>query len=113
MYNLLAVLNGLDNDLGDGGIVAILAIILVFAILAIIIGINYLVSYLIELKEKKANDEVVSEVDETPVVAPNPAVAKTVELDSEDAVVAMLVASIDYRNEIKKDIKVISVKEIK
>ena len=40
-------------------------------------------------------------------------VKQNADLSDEDAVVAALVASIDYRNQDKKDIKVISIKEIK
>ena len=115
MYNLLAsgkgsaVIDGNGNNLGQGASVSGVAIALVFGILGLIIIITFLANYLTNLKDKKT--EVKAEEKAEPVVSAP--VQKTVELDSEDAVAAVLVASIDYRNEIKKDIKVISVKEIK
>lgn len=106
MNNLLAVLNGKEAGLGDGAVVSIVSIALVFAILAIIIGITFAVNLIVQktAKEQPAKEEVNNS--STPAV-------KTVTVDSEEAEVAVLVASIDYRNEIKKDIKVVSVKEIK
>ena len=35
------------------------------------------------------------------------------DLQDEDALVACLVASIDYREEVKKDVRIVSVKEVK
>ncbi len=33
--------------------------------------------------------------------------------DDEDAVVASLIASIEYRNEVKKDVRIVSVREVR
>mgnify|MGYP003302456933 CR=1 FL=1 len=41
MNNLLALIDGLGKDLGQGGVIAIASIALVFAILAIIIVISF------------------------------------------------------------------------
>lgn len=106
MNNLLAILDGSGNDLGQGALVSVFAIVLVFVILAIIIGITYLVN----LGINKAAAKTVKKEEVKPVSEP---VKKTVDLSDEDAKVAMLVASIDMRNETKKQVKVISVKEIK
>ena len=109
-YLLLSLINGNEQGLGDGALVSIASIVLVFLILAIIIGIAFASGKMIEkIADGKANetqnvnDNVKKEISQP---------AKLVVTD-EDAVVATLVASIDYRNQIKKDIKVISVKEIK
>ena len=103
MNVLLSVVSGSGSDLGQGGIIAVLSILLVFLMLALIILITWLVFLAIGKVAGKAKPPVV------PVTAaPAPAQAEL----TEDAVVAALVASIDYRNETKKDIKVISIKEI-
>lgn len=106
MNNLLAVLNGVEKGLSDGAVVSIVSIALVFSILAIIIGITFVVNLVIQKTAKKEQSKEEDNNSSTPAV-------KTVTVDSEEAEVAVLVASIDYRNEIKKDIKVVSVKEIK
>lgn len=108
MNNLfLALIDGAGNDLGQGGIVAVFAMVLVFVILAIIIAITYGIGLLIQ---KYANTEKPEETS-TPAEATAP--AKSVDIPDDDAMAAVLVASVDYRNETKKDVKVISVKEIK
>ena len=102
-----AILDGMGNDLGDGGFVAVISALLVFAILAVIILITGCVGKLIE---KNTHAEAVADVSaDTPAEA---VAGQKLDPNDEDAVVAALVASIDYRNETKKDIKVISVKEI-
>lgn len=108
MNNLfLALVDGAGKDLGDGGIIAVFSMVLVFLILGLIIAITYVIGLLIQ---KFAKTETVEETN-TPAVAS--ASAKTVDIPDDDAMAAVLVASIDYRNETKKDVKVISVKEIK
>ncbi|HPW53151.1 MAG TPA: hypothetical protein PLI19_06735 [Erysipelotrichaceae bacterium] len=52
-------------------------------------------------KEKDSQSEQTSEIEATPL-----------DLSDEDAVVASLIASIDYYNEIKKDVRVISVRRV-
>ncbi|MBO4217798.1 MAG: OadG family protein [Clostridia bacterium] len=103
MNVLLSVVSGSGSDLGQGGIIALLSILLVFLMLALIVLITWLVFIAIGKFTGKAKPPVV------PVTAaPAPAPAEL----TEDAIAAALVASIDYRNETKKDIKVISIKEI-
>lgn len=103
----LAVVDGSGSDLGQGGIIALTSIALVFLMLSLIVLITWLVFKVISVVSAKTKPPVV------PVAASGTAAPeiKPAEL-SEDAVVAALVASIDYRNETKKDIKVISIKEI-
>lgn len=108
MNNLLAILDGsVKHDYGQGALVAIFAIILVFVILALIIGITYLVNIAIKKAESKKPAKK-QEEKAAPV-----AEKKTIDLSDDDAKAAMLVAAIDMRNETKKQVKVISVKEIK
>ena len=108
MNNLfLALVDGAGKDLGSGGIIAVFSIVLVFLILGLIIAITYVVGLVIQkfAKTEKAEEST------TPAAAT--ASAKTVDIPDDDAMAAVLVASVDYRNETKKDVKVISVKEIK
>ncbi len=106
---LLSLIDGNGNNLGDGGLVSILAILLVFSILAIIIAVTFVVGKGIEKYSLKTS-EIKTEVVATKAQSEQ---KQNADLSDEDAVVAALVASIDYRNEIKKDIKVVSIKEIK
>ena len=110
MYTLLlSLIDGNKSDLGQGGLISVLAILLVFAILAIIIASTYYIGKSIEKYSKQGAPQK-QEVVATKVENNN---KQNADLSDEDAVVAALVASIDYRNEIKKDIKVVSIKEIK
>ncbi len=106
---LIGLIDGKDKDFGQGALVSILAILLVFTILAIIIVITYLIGKGIEKYSKI--DKTTNQAKLTP--APQSTNTVPVNLDDEDAIVATLVASIDFRQQTKKDIKVISVKEIK
>ncbi len=106
---LLSLIDGNGKDLGQGGLISVLAIALVFSILAIIIAITFFIGKGIEkysLKTQSQNSDVTVAKNEDSANQP-------LDLSDEDAVVAALVASIDYRNQVKKDIKVISIKEIK
>jgi Na+-transporting methylmalonyl-CoA/oxaloacetate decarboxylase gamma subunit len=92
--------------LSEAAIYSLVAVVMVFVVLLILIGVTYLIFKWLNLfdrvktpkciktKETKKADDKVS-------------------ISDEDMMVAVLVASIDYRNEIKKDVKVVSVKEIK
>ena len=96
---------GHSIGLGDAAVYSLVAIVSVFVILIILIGIAYLVFKLLDLfdsrKKKNVESKNIEEKNNT-----------SVEIDDEDKMVAVLVASIDYRNEIKKDVKVVSVKEL-
>ena len=95
-------------SLSVGGIISLVAIGMVFTILAIIIFLTWFINrgvqgvgQLVKKPSKKSKN---------PQQNPNKI---SVDLNDEDATVAVLVASIDYRNETHKNVKVISVKEIK
>lgn len=100
------MINGFSRyDFVTGGIVAVVSILMVFLILVLIIFLTELVA------KAMGNDE---EKEET--VVENKAVVPSVEhldLNDEDATVAALVASIDYRNKTKKNIRVVSIREVK
>ncbi len=106
---LLALVDGNRLNLGDGALVSVLAILLVFSILAIIILITFIIGKVVEKKSKVNQDK-----DKSQMVSTTPQQnGVKLDLSDEDAVVATLIASIDYREKTKKDFKVISVKEIK
>ena len=103
-----AIVDGNGNELSTGGIIALISIAAVFVILAAIIFITWFVNTGINsfgglFKNRKKN-AAKTESNEEKV---------SVDINDEDAVVAVLVASIDYRNETHKNVKVLSVKEIK
>ncbi len=100
------MINGFSRyDFVTGGIVAVVSILMVFLILVLIIFLTELVA------KAMGNDEEKEEtVVETKVVTPS---VEHLDLNDEDATVAALVASIDYRNKTKKNIRVVSIREVK
>lgn len=100
------MINGFSRyDFVTGGIVAVVSILMVFLILVLIIFLTELVA------KAMGNDEEKEEtVVETKVVTPS---VERLDLNDEDATVAALVASIDYRNKTKKNIRVVSIREVK
>ena len=107
LYNVLAILDGSQRSFKEGAIVCLVAVVIVFAVLLLIIAISSLVSKLID----KFDKEEVKNVATTTPVAQNNEIA--IDINDEDMMAAILVATIDYRNEVKEDVKVISVKEVK
>ncbi len=93
----------LKYDYLTGGIVAIVATIMVFIILILIIFLTELVAKALngkeEVKEIKQEKEIKT--------------INRLDLNDEDALVASLVASIDYRLKNKTNVKVVSIKEVK
>jgi len=89
--------------ISDSALMSLLSIVIVFAVLFIIIGVTELIfkfTGLLELKgkvDKKSEDVITNNKD----------------IKDDDMMVAVLVASIDYQNETGKDVKLVSVKEIK
>ncbi len=100
------MINGFSRyDFVTGGIVAVVSILMVFLILVLIIFLTELVA------KAMGNDEEKEEtVVETKAVTPS---VEHLDLNDEDATVAALVASIDYRNKTKKNIRVVSIREVK
>ena len=91
---------------GQGGAIAIIAIVMVFAVLLLIIVLTELVT---KLAGKDTPEVAVATNNNARVEY---ATSKLNEND-EDATVACLVASIDYRNETGKHIQVLNVREVK
>ncbi len=94
-------------NLGDGAIFSLVAIVMVFAILLIFIGITELVFKAISLFDKKKADKA---TENAPQVTSNE--PKEVVITDDDMMAAVLVATIDYRNEVKKDVRVVNVKQL-
>ena len=98
-----ALVDGMQySNFKDGAIIALLSIVMVFVVLLVIIVLTELISRL------AGKDEEQEETQETFTSTKE---ALPLNINDEDALVACLVASIDYRNETKKNIQVISVKE--
>ena len=83
---------------------------MVFLILLIIITITHLVFKALGYLDLKKEIDGIKKV-EKPVE--NTAKPTQFNENDEDMVAAVLVATIDYRNEINQDVKLVSVKEIK
>ena len=88
-----------DNfNLLDALIVSLIAVLIVFLVLVLIILISSLASKIIGYFDYKNNI--------------NPRPENKILAEDEDAVVALLTATIDYHKETKKDAKVVSIKRI-
>ena len=90
---------------GTGAIIALLAIVMVFIVLLVII-------FLTDLVTKLAGKDDTEEKTVVPAVTSN-AGALPLNINDEDAVIACLVASLDLREETKKNVQVVSVREVK
>ncbi len=117
MNKLYAILDGSEIGgpaLKDFSIPVLVAILMVFAILGIIIGITTLIFKLTGLFDMKKQLDANKKNNAVPVATnvENNA-KKEVIINEDDMMVAALIASIDYQNEIKSDVRVVSVKEIK
>lgn len=100
----MGIIDGsLTHAYGTGALLSIIAIVMVFLILELIILLTEWIAKVIVKNEDIKKEEVV----------PTSSGACALNLNDEDATVAALVASIDYRNETKKNVKVVSVREVK
>lgn len=90
------------GNFADGAVIALLSIVMVFVVLLVIIILTDIISKVAGKDNEEAKEEIVS--------VPS-GVALPLNVNDEDALVACLVASIDYRQETKKNIQVLSVKE--
>lgn len=98
-------------DVGTGALYSLVAILMVFAILLIFIAMTTLVFKLVSIFEEHKKASVPSKKEE---IKSNTSQVKNekVVITDDDMMAAVLIATIDYRNEVKKDVKVISVKEL-
>ncbi len=93
-------------DYLTGGIVAIVAILMVFLILILIIFLTELVAKALNGNEKEETKEDAVTPVENPII-------NKLDLNDENATVAALVASIDYRLKSKTNVRVVSIREVK
>lgn len=98
------LIDGSQMGIADGLVFSLFAILMVFAVLVIIIAITSFISYLIN---KFAKKEVTKEIKEERKVA------KNLNIEDDDMMAAVLIASIDYQNEIKQDVRLTNVRRIK
>lgn len=94
-------------DFGQACLVALVCIIIVFAMLALLWGIVTLFKFI--APKAKAN---VKQENKPVVTAPQKAFTMA-DITDDDMMAAALVATIDYHNETKQNVKVVSIKEIK
>lgn len=97
------------RDYATGGVIAITAIVMVFLVLLAIIIFTEAIGKLIE----KSTKETVAPVSANSAPVVNQTSGSPLDINDEDATVAALVASIDYRQETNMNIRVVSVKEVK
>ena len=93
----------LKYDYLTGALVAIIATLMVFIILILII-------FLTDLVAKILNGKEIQEIDTIPSTSKS---ISKLDLNDEDATVAALVASIDYRLKNKTNVRVVSIKEVR
>lgn len=95
--------------LADAGVVALVCIAIVFLMLVLLCLIVSAFKYLPKKEEKK---ETVAKSQPQPVVSAPQKAFTMDDIKDEDMMVAALVATIDYHNETKEDVRVVSVKQI-
>ena len=116
LMNFLAVYEDYKNPIYDDGsigfgkavLIALIAILIVFVVLVIIIGSIKI----LQLCVNKFSKEKAIETPQEEVSAPVEDKTPSTEIEDDDMMVAVLVATIDYANETKKDVKLKSVKRI-
>lgn len=94
--------------IADAGLIAVVCIIIVFGMLALLWGIVSLFKY---IPSKQENAQPAKQEVKQPVVQQQKAFTMD-DIKDEDMMVAALVATIDYHNETKEDVRVVSVKQI-
>lgn len=94
-----------NMGMGDGFIFTIISVLIVFAVIGGIIFATYGISKLMDRSEE------VPEKKEKPKQVINQ--PKNTNITDDDMMAAVLVATIDFRNEIKEDVRLVNVREIK
>lgn len=108
-----AILDGMEtNGYLNALLVSFVAIVIVFGVLLLIIGITHFLfkglNALFAAIDKKKKNKNLAKVEENA-----PATPQKVEITDDDMMAAVLAATIDYQQEVKCDVRVVSVKEIK
>ncbi len=89
---------------GEGGIVVLICMVIVFLMLALLCGITAAFKF-IAPKPKKEEAKVTPQEERKTFTMGD--------ITDDDMMVAALIATIDYHNEIKEDVRVVSIKEIR
>ena len=111
--NILAIMDGSKKyDFGNGAIGAILSILIVFTVLLIIIGITTLIFKILGLFEMKAEIDKYKQEKQNSNSDDKKSFVN-IDTNDDDLMAAILVATIDYRQEVKQDVRVVSVREVK
>ena len=108
MNNLLVLSQYKDINIAEAALVAVVCIIIVFSMLALLWGVVAMFKYVAPKEEVKP---AAKKAAPAPVVAPQKAFTME-DIKDEDMMAAALVATIDYHNETKEDVRVVSVKQI-
>lgn len=91
------------STFSEGLLISLFSIIIVFLILAFVALMVSLLKYFV----------VSPKVEQTPAIETLKKALTLSNITDEDMMVAALVASIDYYQEVKKDVRIISIREIK
>lgn len=111
----LAIFENLDEFKGGEGFlkalgISLVAVVIVFLVLALIIGSIYLMkAFLYKKSETEATEESI------PVVATKTSVEEVAKIPAElddDMMVAALVATVDFHSETNQDARLVSIKRI-
>ena len=78
--------------------------------IAAIITYSLILFLILKFRKPEAAEEESEEEQQTQSVTES---VSRLDLNDEDAVVASLIASIEYRNEVKKDVRIVSVREVR
>ena len=93
---------------GEAAIVSVICVLIVFSMLALLWGIVSLMKFINKFNKPKKQKEEENKVVETPRQP-----LKLEDIKDDDMMAAALVATIDYHEETKEDVRVVSIKEIK
>ena len=97
------------NAFVDGLLPALISILVVFVVLAIIMVIVMLLNKINGKEKKEVNNENVASLPTSSNVTKKVTME---DIKDEDMMVAVLVATIDYRNQVKEDVRLVNVKQI-
>ncbi len=92
---------------GESCIVTVICVLIVFLMLALLWGLTTLIKFVNKKEKEQPKEEPKQVVNETKQTI------KLEDITDEDMMVAALVSTIDYHNETKQDVRVVSIKEIK
>ncbi len=111
MFLKIESIDPYNLSIGETLLIAVVCMLIVFAMLALLWGIVALTSFLLNLRKQKnisIDENLKVNVDEYNDTKP----LTMEDIKDEDMMVAALVATIEYHNEVKEDVRVVSIKEL-